>query len=65
MLLLSMLIAFSIACALAVIWMCHKAPLMEDQEDEEDRLARYFIQQYKGKEKPESICTDKSNTSES
>ena len=33
-----------VACSLVVIWLCHRSPLIEELEDEEDRLQRIFLQ---------------------
>jgi hypothetical protein len=44
MIVLTWTLATLVVCSLVVIWLCHRAPLIEELEDEEDRLARIFLQ---------------------
>ena len=32
-----------VICSLVVIYLCHRAPIIEEMEDEEDRLVRIFL----------------------
>lgn len=44
MIALTWTLATLVVCSLVVIWLCHRSPIIEEMEDEEDRLNRIFLQ---------------------
>lgn len=43
MIALTWTLATLVVCSLVVIWLCHRSPIIEELEDEEDRLTRIFL----------------------